>query len=465
MNLSLSQGIFPDSWKMTKIVPLFKGGEKIDVNNYRPVSLLPLPGKLLEKIVHSRIMAFLDSHGILNDNQDGFRPGHATISTVAKLTDEIFMKWNESCCTLATFVDFRKAFDTVNHGILLQKLYKYGISGNTHKWIKNYLSNRNQCVVANGTVSNKLPIVCGVPQGSVLGPLLFLIYINDIGNRIAHSTVRLYADDAVVYTSAESINETHIKLQSDLANIDVWCRRNQLTVNTSKTKCMLFGSKRFLDVRMLPKITLSGNIIQFVENFKYLGVILDNKLNFRLHAQNIYKLASHKIYVLLKIRPYITEKVASRIYKTKILPYIDYGDIFYMSTTNEVLDKLDKLQYRALRICLGTTYRTPRVELIQRTQIPLLKYRRMAHLRNFMYKRSWDQQYIVSVPGRTRVYDGVTMKTFRANFTSVERSIAWKGAREWNRLEPHLRNVQPLEHFKYLQKCWMKSTISAGEYR
>ena len=308
-------------------------------------------------------------------------------------------------------------------------------------------------MVANGTVSNKLPIVCGVPQGSVLGPLLFLIYINDIGNRIAHNTVRLYADDAVVYTSAESINETHIKLQSDLANIDVWCRRNQLTVNTSKTKCMLFGSKRFLDVRMLPKITLSGNIIQFVENFKYLGVILDNKLNFRLHAQNIYKLASHKIYVLLKIRPYITEKVALRIYKTKILPYIDYGDIFYMSTTNEVLDKLDKLQYRALRICLGTTYRTPLVELIQRTQIPLLKYRRMAHLRNFMYKRSWDQQYIVSVPGRTRVYDGVTMKTFRANFTSVERSIAWKGAREWNRLEPHLRNVQPLEHFKYLQKC------------
>ena len=125
-----------------------------------------------------------------------------------------------------------------------------------------------------------------------------------------------------------------------------------------------------------------------------------------LHAQNIYKLASHKIYVLLKIRPYITEKVALRIYKTKILPYIDYGDIFYMSTTNEVLDKLDKLQYRALRICLGTTYRTPRVELIQRTQIPLLRYRRMAHLRNFMYKRSWDQQYIASVPGRTRVYDG-----------------------------------------------------------
>ena len=115
-----------------------------------------------------------------------------------------------------------------------------------------------------------------------------ILYINDIGNRIAHSTVRLYADDAVVYTSAESINETHIKLQSDLDNIDVWCRRNQLTVNTSKTKCMLLGSKRFLDVRMLPKITLSGNIIQFVENFKYLGVILDNKLNFRLHAQNIY---------------------------------------------------------------------------------------------------------------------------------------------------------------------------------
>ena len=136
---------------------------------------------------------------------------------------------------------------------------------------------------------------------------------------------------------------------------------------------MLFGSKKFLDVPKIPKVTLNGNFIRFVENFKYLGVTLDNRLTFRLHARNVFKLASHKVYVLLKIRPYVTEKVALHIYKTKILPYIDCGDLFYMSTSNEILVKIEKLQYRALRICLGTTYRTPRVELLQRTQIPLLK--------------------------------------------------------------------------------------------
>ena len=139
------------------------------------------------------------------------------------------MKMNVSRCTFATFVDFRKAFDTVTHGILLRKLEKSGISGMTHQWIKSYFCNRKQYVVANGTVSNKLPIICGVPQGSILGPLFFLMYINDIDNRIAHCIVRLYADDAVLYTSASSIIEAHRILQNDLANVEVWCRRNQLT--------------------------------------------------------------------------------------------------------------------------------------------------------------------------------------------------------------------------------------------
>ena len=167
------------------------------------MSLLPLPGKLLEKIVHSRIIAFFGyTSGILDDNQDGFRPGRSTIIAVAKLTDDTFMKMNVSCCTFATFVDFIKAFDTLNNGIMLRKLEISGISGRAHQWIKSYLSNRKQCVVANDTVSNKLPIVCGVPQGSILGSLFFLMYINDIGNIIAHCTVRLYADDAVLYSSA-----------------------------------------------------------------------------------------------------------------------------------------------------------------------------------------------------------------------------------------------------------------------
>ena len=176
MNLSLSSDIFPDSWKKGKIIPLFKGGDHLEVNNYRPISLLPLPGKIIKKIVHNRITKFLEEHSLLNERQGGFRRGHSTINTVACFTDDIYMNINNSRCTLATFIDLKKAFDTVDHEILLDKLKYLGIKGKLHSWLKSYLLKRTQRTLANGTISDQLPVVCGVPQGLILGPTLFNIY-------------------------------------------------------------------------------------------------------------------------------------------------------------------------------------------------------------------------------------------------------------------------------------------------
>ena len=176
-NCSLRKGIFPNDWKTAKVIPLFKGGDKESVNNYRPVSLLPLPGKILEKIVHIKISKFLEENKFLSPDQGGFRKGFSTTSTIVDLTDDLFTCINKGETTLGTFIDLKKAFDTVNTEILFNKLNEAGIRGNTLKWCKSYLTGRSQKTLVNGILSPSLPIICGVPQGSVLGPLLFLLYV------------------------------------------------------------------------------------------------------------------------------------------------------------------------------------------------------------------------------------------------------------------------------------------------
>ena len=190
-NCSLNSGIFPDKWKVAKIIPLFKGSDRESVNNYRPVSLLPLPGKLLEKLVHKKNSNFWEEASFWSGNQGGFRKGHSTISTIADLSSALFEQINTGNTTMAAFVDLRKAFDTVNSDILLAKLEKGGIRHGILNWCQNYLSGRKQCTLANGKKSTELPVTCGVPQGSVLCPLFFLVYVNDVENALDNCGLKL----------------------------------------------------------------------------------------------------------------------------------------------------------------------------------------------------------------------------------------------------------------------------------
>ena len=200
-NLSFSMGVFPDRWKRATIVPLHKEGDKTEVGNYRPVSLLPLPGKLIERTAHGKMDGFLEAHGILTDKQGGFRKGFSTASTIADITNELFANMNNGLTSLAAFVDLWKAFDTVDHGILKRELKYYGVTGSNFDWCENYLQNRTQKTNVNGVLSSERRITCGVPQGSVLGPLFFILYVNDLQDAVPNANVQLYADDTVIYTS------------------------------------------------------------------------------------------------------------------------------------------------------------------------------------------------------------------------------------------------------------------------
>ena len=223
INLILRKGTFPKNWKNAKVIPLYKGGDKSEVSNYRPISLLPLPSKTIEKVIHSRLTEFYTMHNVLTDNQDGFRKGRSTIDTIANFTDDISLNINKGECTIAAFVDFKKAFDTVNHDILIQKLKHTGVRGLKLDLLVNYLSNRAQITFANSKILSNHSITCGVPQGSILGPLLFLVYINNLTNILGNTQTRLYADDTVIYTNHIDVVSAGNRLQTSLNTLQTWC--------------------------------------------------------------------------------------------------------------------------------------------------------------------------------------------------------------------------------------------------
>ena len=454
-NLSLTHGKFPDQWKSATVIPLQKAGDKSDVNNLRPVSLLPLPGKILEKLVHKKLLHFLEINNLLDHNQGGFRPNRSTINTVAKMTDMIFNAMNNKEITVAAFIDFRKAFDTVNHEILIEKLKRIGIRSNLLNWSTDYLTNRTQCTLANDTKWDKLYIKCGVPQGSTLGPLFFLVYINDIKSALGNINMFLFADDTVLLSSNKSAKSARDKLEEKLSQLLIWCRQNKLTMNLTKTKCMIFGTKQKVKISNLKKIKLDRAELDYVNSYKYLGRTLDKSLTYIKHIQSCISNVSHKMFIFSKIRPYINTKMAITIYKTLIVPFLDYGDILFINASIELLNKLQRLQNKCLRICLRAHPQTPTFFLHQETKTAPLHDRRKAHLRNFMFQQRDNLDLLDNRDLQTRQHTGIIFKVQLQRLEICKNNVFYQGAIEWNALPLDIRAIKSLESFKRVQKRWM----------
>ena len=322
-NCSLATGIFPDKWKIAKVLPLFKGGDRENVNNYRPILLLPLPGNMLEKIVHKRISNFWDNNDFLTKNQGGFRKGHSTTATIGDLTDDLFQEINKGNTSLAAFVDLRKAFDTVNLKILKSKLQLAGIRGGVLNWCANYLSNCYQHTLANNVRCSLLPVTCGVPQGSLRGPLFFLIYVNDVVNAVANCGIKLYADDTVLYQAGVNKDVTEYKLQKSVNDFKEWCNVNALTINVAKTKVMAFATRSKVKKCKNVRGKIGEDYLKIVHSYTYLGLILDSTLNYSNHIASVVNVVTYKMTLLGKMRRYLNDEVATLIYKSMLLPYFD----------------------------------------------------------------------------------------------------------------------------------------------
>ncbi len=281
-------GIYPDSLKVAKVTALYKKGDVTNADNYRPISVLTQINKIFEKIIHKRLVAFIDNHNILPNNQFGFRKKHSASHGITHLNEQVVKNLEAKKISAILFIDLKSAFDTVNHDILLKKLDHYGIRDNILSLIQSYLTNRKQYVKNGEIESSLLDVVCGVPQGSVLGPLLFILYISDIVN-CSNFECFLFADDAGLLLADKNKNALKKQVNKEVKLLHEWLITNKLTLNLTKTNYMLTANANKLTQKDRKKfrITIGKYTIHEVEQSKYLGVMLDNKLTWSDHIEHL----------------------------------------------------------------------------------------------------------------------------------------------------------------------------------
>ena len=410
---------------------------------------LPLPSKIIERLVGAQTEHYLESNNLLTPHQSGFRKGKSTIGTVCELTDDIYKAMQQSLLTSAVFVDFRKAFDCVDHDILCMKLLNLGFAPGTLAWFRSYLSGRVQCTMANGVKSSLKGVRCGVPQGSILGPLLFITFVNDLPNHLAHTKFKLYADDTLIYSKGKSYEDTAVALNKDLLSLANWCNNHKMYINYTKTKLLSFGSQKMLaSAKAMTRVQIEGNTIQQVETYKYLGVILDPKLTFDNHVRKCISTSSHKLSILRKVRPMLTRSAALRIYKAMILPLLEYGDVLYGGACKQALKKLQVTQNRCLKLALALPKRTPTTQIHTEGAIGMLSERRDISVLMQAYDRVCDGAKLDQRKLRTRKFDAPVLLVPRYLKEQPKRSVDYRSAVSWNNLPSDTRLAPSKPAFK-----------------
>ena len=324
-NQSIGQGIFPEDWKCASLVAaLFKAGDRNDVNNYRPISVISIVAKVFERIVYNQLYAYLEEHSIICKCQSGFRSTHSTVTALLEATDTWAYNIDRGKINAVVFLDLKKAFDIVDHKILLSKLSHYGIYRNEYNWFKSYLENRTQMCSINGSLSNNRSLTCGVPQGTILGPLLFLLYINDPPNCLSNCEPSMYADDTHLTYAGDCVDSLQLYLNLDLENVRNWLRANKLTLNMTKTEFMIISSRqRFSTLTDSPTITINDNQVSQVTTAKSLGVTIDNKLDWSSHIDKLTKKVASGIGAIKRIRHLVPRATLHLIYQALIQPHFD----------------------------------------------------------------------------------------------------------------------------------------------
>ena len=278
-NASLSNGIFPHDFKIARVSPIHKSGNKEERGNYRPISILSKIAKLFEKLACSQLNIFLTKNNILSPCQSCFRKRHSTTTALLENTDSWLLNMDAGLINGVLFLDRRKAFETVDHKILIKKFFIYGIRNKSLDWFKSYLHNRKQFCVVNNATSPTKKVSCGVPQGSYLGPLLFLLYVNDLPNCMENSHAAMYADDTNITVRSSSLIHVEEALNSELENIHHWLLSNKLTLNVEKTEYRIIGTRQRLNnLSQDINVSIDGKVLKEVETKKTLGLLVDEHL-------------------------------------------------------------------------------------------------------------------------------------------------------------------------------------------
>ena len=449
INLSIITNTVPHGFKQAKVVPLFKKGSRLDPGNYRPVSVLSVLSKVLERAVHTQLCEYLEKKSVLYNKQSGFRRNFSTDTCLIGLTDYLKSEVTNGNYVGMVLIDLQKAFDTVDHGILLSKLEAIGVT--SIPWFKSYLSGREQCVEVDGIRSDFLPINCGVPQGSILGPQLFLLYMNDLCISV-DCKLSLYADDSALIFAHKDPSHVASFLSSQLSSCKNWLTDNRLSLHIGKTESILFGTSRRLKRVRDYEVKCGGTLVKQVQDVKYLGVQLNSVLDGKSHAKHVIKKCGTRLSFLYRYSSLLDFKTRKSLCLALIQPYLDYCcSSWYNCLMKAWKSKFEVIQRKMIRFCLSL-HHLDHVGLFNFAEMSWLtfadrvKYFQLCHV--FKVKVGKAPSYIadsfkpVSSLHVHSTRSSVSDYAVSRSLSNAQSSFSFNAMREWNSMPSDLKTIQ-----------------------
>ena len=466
VNLSMKSGIMPMACKIATVTPILKNGDPNDPNNYRPISILPLLGKCIEYFVNKQLTEYVETNKLLTNHQYGFRKDHSTTFLMLNLFDKIFMSKETLKKPAIVFLDIKKAFDTVSHKVLLKKLKFYGVDGFVIKWFESYLGGRKQCTKIRGNVSPLLPVNTGVPQGSILGPILFSLFINDLSSNCKQSTAYLFADDSALYFD-NITRGSYDNVVEDMKIVYEWLRINKLRLNVSKSSFIVFDKFPNLDRLSIPLDLKDGSYslhIEETKSQKYLGLMIDNQLNFQDHIEYVKSKVAKRIGALYRSKKLLPLKYRKMFVNALMLPQFDYMDTIWCRAAKTKLNSLDILYKKVAKIALDVHWQEPSVNVYRNMKWLPLHLRRQLHLSTYMYKII-NECAPPSFVSKFAYVSGGSRDAERCNLyipkSRTHKSFSYLGAKCWNSIPVNVRNIESTAKFSQcLKSSFMLDVIN-----
>ena len=451
---SLESGEIPSDWLNANITAIYKKGPKNNPANYRPVSLTSVTCKLMEHVIFRHIMCHLEKYNLLSHFQHGFRSNHSCESQLIITIENLARNIDSGLQTDLLILDFQKAFDTVPHQRLLKKLNHYGIRGSIWKWIQNWLTNRTQKVVVDGVSAQPVPVLSGVPQGTVLGPLMFLIYINDIASHISNTTfIRLFADDCLLYRVIKTSDDNEV-LQNDLTSLYNWSRKWQMSFNASKCKTLRVTTKR---KPIVYTYSMGNEDLECVSHHPYLGVEITHNLKWSMHINNIVAKANRALWFIRRNLHRCSKSIKEQMYTALVRPHLEYACAVWDPNITSDIQKIEMVQRRAARFVVGNYKRSEGTVtgILNELKWATLQERRKNIRLATMYKIQ-TQDIAIPVPDyiqrpsatTTRQYHPLKFRLVKTSTNVYKYSFFPNTISEWNILPPSILESRSIEIFK-----------------